>query len=292
MLTLLKNDQIRFQTEMRGALKDLLPKDTAFLKSSEVIPNPSIITEGEKYGETVMGESSSKNKGVMMGDGSHGGQGSGGGPGGGLGGAGVSYIGGGGGANWRFKKLDMPCFDGTNPDGWILRAERYFQFYRLSEEDKIKAAVVALEGDALLWFQWEHRWRPILNWEEMKAMIRRKFRSTSMGSLHEQWLAHQQTGNVGDYRRKFIELLAPLDRVPEEIAKGQFLNGLKEEVRVEVRLLGPTNLDNAMDLALMVEDKLRIGHNKKDFSRMGATSNSKGVSTNSTPAWSTQGSTM
>lgn len=69
----------------------------------------------------------------------------------------------GGGTNWRFKKLDMPLFDGNNPDGWILRAERYFQFYRLTEEDKIEAAIVSLEGDALLWFQWEHRWRPIQN---------------------------------------------------------------------------------------------------------------------------------
>lgn len=66
-----------------------------------------------------------------------------------------------------------------------------------------------------------------------------------------------------DYRRKFIELLVPLERVPEEIAKGQFLNGLKEEIKVEVRLLGPKNLDNDMDLALMVEDKLRVGANKK-----------------------------
>ncbi|CAH1440276.1 unnamed protein product [Lactuca virosa] len=67
----------------------------------------------------------------------------------------------GGGTNWRFRKLDMPLFDGENPDGWILRAERYFNFYKLSEADKLEAAVVALEGDALLWFQWEHNRRPI-----------------------------------------------------------------------------------------------------------------------------------
>ena len=63
----------------------------------------------------------------------------------------------GGQSNWRLRKLDLPLFDGTNPDGWILRAERFFHFYRLSPEDKLEAAIVALEGDALLWFQWEHR---------------------------------------------------------------------------------------------------------------------------------------
>lgn len=126
---------------------------------------------------------------------------------------------------------------------------------------------MALEGEALLWFQWENRWRPVECWAEMKTLVRRRFRSTATCTLHEQWLAHQQTGSVGEYRRRLIELLAPLDRVPEEIAKGQFLNGLKEEVKVEVRLLGPRNLDHVMDLALMVEDKLKIWSNKKTESR-------------------------
>ncbi|KAL8155197.1 hypothetical protein AgCh_000541 [Apium graveolens] len=73
----------------------------------------------------------------------------------------------------------------------------------LSADDKVEAIILALEGDALFWFQWENRWRPIGSWDEMKIMIR---------------------------RRKFIELLAPLDKVPEEITKGQSLNGLKEEI--------------------------------------------------------------
>lgn len=60
---------------------------------------------------------------------------------------------GGEGSNWRYRKLDMPLFDGENPDGRILRTERYFNFYRLSEGDKMEAAIVARKADALLWFQ-------------------------------------------------------------------------------------------------------------------------------------------
>lgn len=150
----------------------------------------------------------------------------------------------GGHVNWKLRKLDLPVFDGTNPDGWILRAERFFHFYRLSEEDKLEAAVVALDGDALLWYQWENRRQPLRSWDALKRIILRRFRTTATGSLHEQWLAHYQSGTVVDYRRRFIELLAPIDDVPEEIAKSQYLNGLKDEIRVEVRLLDPVSLDH------------------------------------------------
>lgn len=143
----------------------------------------------------------------------------------------------GGQSNWKLRKLDLPLFDITNPDGWILRAERFFHFYRLGEEDQLKAAIVALDGDALLWFQWEHRRHPLTSWEALKKLLLRRFRTTATGTLHEQWLAHRQTDTVADYQRRFIELLAPIEGVPEEIAKGQYLNGLKEDIRIEVRIL-------------------------------------------------------
>lgn len=37
--------------------------------------------------------------------------------------------------NWKLRKLDLPTFDGTNPDGWILRAKGFFHFYRLNDDD-------------------------------------------------------------------------------------------------------------------------------------------------------------
>lgn len=69
----------------------------------------------------------------------------------GTGSGGSGFGAGTGHSNWRYRKLDMPVFDGTDPDGRILRVERYFGFYRLSEEEMLEAVVVALEGDALRW---------------------------------------------------------------------------------------------------------------------------------------------
>lgn len=195
------------------------------------------------------------------------------------------------GGNWKVKKLDLPIFDGNNPDGWILRAERYFHFYRLGEEETMEAAVVSLDGDALLWYQFEHGRRPIRNWAELKGMLLRQFRSSSTGSLQEQWLHHQQTGGVAEYRRRFIELIAPLTGVPEDIALAQFINGLRDEIKTEVRVLGALNLEHAMELALKVEEKLRSGGTRKAYGA-GLASTFSGNFSSSSPKsqWSSPGS--
>lgn len=64
----------------------------------------------------------------------------------------------------RMRRMKLPMFAGPNPVGWILRAERYFTHYNLSEEDKMESAVLSLEGDALFWFHWADQEEPITSW--------------------------------------------------------------------------------------------------------------------------------
>ncbi|KAH9762992.1 hypothetical protein KPL70_001020 [Citrus sinensis] len=152
----------------------------------------------------------------------------------------------------------MPLFDGSNLDGWILKAERYFSVNRLSNEEKLEAAIIAFEGDALLWYQWENRKRSIVVWEEMRVLILKQFRVIQASSLYKQWLALTKGSSVREYRRKFIELSAPLENITDELARGNFINGLKPEIRVEVRIMEPSNLGRAMDLAQKIEEKLWV----------------------------------
>ncbi|KAL4572844.1 hypothetical protein LXL04_019632 [Taraxacum kok-saghyz] len=50
---------------------------------------------------------------------------------------------------WRYeywnRKIDMPLFDGSDPDGWILQSERYFAIYQLLNEEKVDATWSSLE---------------------------------------------------------------------------------------------------------------------------------------------------
>ena len=151
--------------------------------------------------------------------------------------------------DFRFRKLEMPLFDDSNSDGWILKAERYFTVNRLSNDEKLEAAIIAFEGDAQLWYQWENKKRSMVVWEEMSALILKQFRVLQVGSLYEQWLAFTQDSSVREYRRKFIKLSAALENITDELALGNFINGLKPEIRAEIRIMEPSNLGRAMDLA-------------------------------------------
>lgn len=70
---------------------------------------------------------------------------------------------------------------------------------------------------------------------------------------------------MNEYRRRFIETAAPLDRLSDDILLGQFINGLKEEVKAEVRLLSPMNLEQAMEMAIRVEEKQHISNSRRKF---------------------------
>lgn len=53
----------------------------------------------------------------------------------------------------------MSIFKGEveeNVDGWLNQVERYFIVNRLMEKDKLDAAVLCLEGEALDWYQWQN----------------------------------------------------------------------------------------------------------------------------------------
>lgn len=58
---------------------------------------------------------------------------------------------------WRYKKVEMPFFEATDPNGWILKSEKYFTVCRLGEEEKVHVPVVAMEGNASKWYRRRHR---------------------------------------------------------------------------------------------------------------------------------------
>lgn len=99
----------------------------------------------------------------------------------------------------------------------------------------------------------------------VKAVVIAVVPTRPNGKSVEQWLALKQEGDILNYRRKFIELSAPLENILEEVALGNYINGLKPEIRAEIRILEPTNFGRAMDLAQKIEAKFHLTRNRKDW---------------------------
>ncbi|KAL0545922.1 hypothetical protein IC582_015819 [Cucumis melo] len=170
----------------------------------------------------------------------------------------------------KFKKLEMPVFNGEDPDGWIYRAEHYFQMHLLNEQEKLKIAIVSMEGKGLCWFRWAENRKRFRSWKELKERIYNRFRNREYGTGCARFLAIKQEGSVGEYLQRFEELSAPLPEMAEDVLVGAFTNGLDPVIRTEVFAMRAVGLEDMMDAARLAEEKLEIarashGPYAKDF---------------------------
>jgi len=50
-------------------------------------------------------------------------------------------------------RLDLHSFDGENPSNWIYKANQFFDYYQISENQRVCLDSFQTKGDALIWFQ-------------------------------------------------------------------------------------------------------------------------------------------
>lgn len=131
LINSMKNDQIRFQSEMRSTMTGLqvgqVPAQNKLegsVNKMTLTPNSmAALVNSESFGQGFSGRQVEGSSGQMFDGGGYGGYGGYGGIGGVIaGGSGGSPLGvnnGGtvGMGGWRYRKLDMPIFEGTDPDG-------------------------------------------------------------------------------------------------------------------------------------------------------------------------------
>ena len=88
--------------------------------------------------------------------------------------------------------------------------------------------------------------RPSTNWLQLKFRLLDCFGHTRDGNLCEQFLSLWKEGSVRDYLQTFKLLAATLDDMLEHIQKGTFINCLKPEIMVEVRMMKPEGFREVM----------------------------------------------
>ncbi|XP_073225291.1 uncharacterized protein [Cicer arietinum] len=155
----------------------------------------------------------------------------------------------------RWRKLEIPIFAGDDAYGWVQKLERYFALRGVTPEEKMQATMISLEGKALSWYQWWEGYSPNPTWESFKIAVVRRFQPSMIQNPFELLLSLKQNNSVEEYVELFEKYAGALREVNQDFVRGVFLNGLKEEIKAEVKLYELTNLSELIQKAILVEQK-------------------------------------
>uniref|UniRef100_A0A2N9FIE8 Integrase catalytic domain-containing protein n=1 Tax=Fagus sylvatica TaxID=28930 RepID=A0A2N9FIE8_FAGSY len=124
-------------------------------------------------------------------------------------------------------KLEFPRFRGGDPTSWVYRALQFFHYYQIPEEEKVIHASYHLDEEALIWFQdCEHE---IFNWTDFVRAVQMS---------------------------QFEALSNRIRNLSEPHNLSCFMSGLRDDVRLAVKMQGPRGLGEAYALAKIQEEYL------------------------------------
>ena len=88
----------------------------------------------------------------------------------------------------KFKKVEMPVFNGEDLDSWLFRGNWYFQIHKLIDSEKMTVATISFDGPALNWYRAQEEREKFTGWSNLKERLLVRFRSAREGSICGQFL--------------------------------------------------------------------------------------------------------
>ncbi|KAJ9547085.1 hypothetical protein OSB04_019628 [Centaurea solstitialis] len=157
---------------------------------------------------------------------------------------------------WAAKKVKLPEFAGFDPQGWIKKAELYFDIHGIAPQFWIRLAQLSMVGVAQHWFSIVNEIYTPLLWDQFTKELLQRFSGLEIQNPYEQLATLQQVNSIHEYIEDFEYLLSLVPRLPESQAMGYFIAGLQDEVKRWVHLHRPQSRLDAMYLAKDVEQML------------------------------------
>lgn len=109
-----------------------------------------------------------------------------------------------------------------------------------------------IEGSALVWFQdVEHSFD---GWESFLKALHTRFGPSAYDDPMECLTKLKQTSIVSNYKTQFENLSNRIKGLSEPHRLSCFLSGLRDEIRLTVRMLNPSSLHQAFGLAKIQEE--------------------------------------
>jgi hypothetical protein len=159
----------------------------------------------------------------------------------------------------RSVRIEFPKFDGTDPTGWIYKANKFFHFYKTSYHQKLQLASIHMKGKALFWYQDMDMYGFIPNWHILTQVMLERFGPSAYDDPMEALTRSKQTTSVEDYKERFEAISDRVRGIDDNNRLSCFLSGLKDEIRLPVRMFKPQSLLVAYGLAMVQEEHVLTG---------------------------------
>ncbi|KAF5447657.1 hypothetical protein F2P56_033191, partial [Juglans regia] len=163
----------------------------------------------------------------------------------------------------RQVRIDFPFFHGEGPSGWLYKVNHYFTYYNTLPQHRLRLASFHMDGQALVWFQDLEESGEIREWEDFTKALLTRFGPSSYDDPMEALTRLKQMGTVEEYKASFKGLSNRLRGLSEGYKLSCFLSGLKDEIRLQVRMFNPKDLLSAYSLAKLQEESVSVY--KKQF---------------------------
>jgi hypothetical protein len=151
-------------------------------------------------------------------------------------------------------RLDFPRFDGEDVETWCCPAEHFFEYYGTPDEHRLPLSSFHMDGRALVWFRELRASNSIQSWQDFVRSLQIRFGQGSYDDPMETLSKLKQEGTLEEYKNQFDILALKVQHLPEFHKLSCFLGGLKDELRVPVRMFNPRTLVDAYSLARMQEE--------------------------------------
>ena len=149
----------------------------------------------------------------------------------------------------RPVRLEFLRFFGEDPASWVYKANQYFKYFNTPVEEKLMLASFHMDGEALIWFQDSEETGVFSDWESLVQALHVRFGSNSYDDPMETLTRLRQTSSVAMYKAQFEVLSNRIKGLSSSHKLSCFLSGLKDEIRLLVRMLNPQSLNEAFGLS-------------------------------------------
>ena len=154
----------------------------------------------------------------------------------------------------RPVRLEFPRFSGEDPASWVYKANQYFKYYNTPVAEKLMLASFHMEGEALIWFQDSEEVGLFVDWESLIQALHIRFGATAYDDPMETLTRLRQTASVSLYKAQFEVLSNRIKGLSATHKLSCFVSGLRDEIRLPVRMLSPKSLNEAFGLAKIQEE--------------------------------------